>query len=143
MSIRITDFVEQEILRYAREAMEADDTREAVGALVAFPSEPRVMAAAWLLTNVAEHAHARYEVDDAELLELHNRAHRQHARVVGYWHSHLRGGPDPSDGDLRLAPPEPDLHVIVAMRPAGHSGPLMRAWRIRDQHAEAEPIDWL
>lgn len=142
MTIRITSLVEHGILDAAREAMDADDTREAVGALVAFHDEPGLVVAAWPLANVAEHPHARYEVADEELLTAHNAAHAEGLRVVGYWHSHLRGPAEPSDGDLKLAPPTPDLHVIVAMRPPGHSGPLMRAWRIRDQQAIAEPITW-
>jgi len=142
--VKIETAVQEQILVYAREAMAADDTREAVGALVAYYDRRDHIIGAWPLTNISDHPHARYEVDDEALLDLHREAYRDGLRVVGYWHSHLRGGAEPSDGDIRLAPPEPDLCMIVAMRPPDHSGPQVKLWRMRPGARPLEVrIEWV
>ncbi len=81
------------------------------------------------LRNVSEFPRLRYEVDDGELIaaweQLADDGNRRPWIMV---HSHVRGGPAPSETDIRYALDETILHLIVAL---GGVAAYPKLWRIR------------
>lgn len=100
---------------------------EACGLLVGLPD---AVFRAEPAANVAEDRRRRFEVDPRLRLRLHRELRDGPHAVVGVYHSHPHGPPEPSATDLAKAF-EPDLlWLIVAADGAA------RAWRIADGRAE-------
>jgi Predicted metal-dependent protease of the PAD1/JAB1 superfamily len=76
-------------------------------------------------TNAAAHPRSRYELDPAEQLELMRGLEADGDEVVGFYHSHPRGPPAPSDVDAREATWEGYSYVIVSL----DRDPDVRSWR--------------
>ena len=76
-----------------------------------------------------------YDIDHAEVrrVELSARARAQY--VTGFYHSHPRGGAEPSERDLNAAWPG-YIYLIVG----GAEAPGPRAWRLVEDRARFEEI---
>ena len=72
--------------------------------------------------NVAADPSRIFELDPAQLLAAHRAARAGGARIVGHYHSHPSGTPEPSARDAADAPPDGALWLIVA-------GGEVKAWR--------------
>lgn len=72
--------------------------------------------------NVAAEPWHRFEIDPAHLFDAHRRSRAGPDRLIGCWHSHPNGGPEPSRHDREGVADESWLWLIVA---GGH----IRAWR--------------
>jgi len=79
--------------------------------------------------NVAEDRLRRFEVDPRLLLRLHRELRGGPEQVLGVYHSHPEGRPEPSATDLARAL-DPELVWLIV----GADG-AARAWRIDDGRA--------
>lgn len=119
--------------------------RLAVLAQAAYPEEgcglllgrDRRVAEAWPLTNIAPRARDHYECDPLEYLAAERRADEAGLKVMGIWHSHPDGAPEPSAVDLRDAWPGWS-YVIVATSAEGVTG--VRSWRLQAERFVEEVI---
>ncbi len=67
--------------------------------------------------NVAEEPRRRFEIDPAALLATHREAREAGEEIIGPWHSHPAGPPEPSATDVaraREAASPGDVWLIVA-----------------------------
>jgi proteasome lid subunit RPN8/RPN11 len=89
------------------------------------------------LSNVAEFARYRYEVDGDELVDAYNTLEGRGLRPYVMVHSHLRGGAGPSLNDVRYAANPALLHLIVDLAgPRPHSV----LWRLDPSLPVAEQL---
>jgi proteasome lid subunit RPN8/RPN11 len=88
-------------------------------------------------TNAAAEPRTRYELDPAEQLELMRDLEADRHEVVGFYHSHPRGPPAPSDVDAREATWEGCSYVIVSL---GGDEPVVRSWRWTGERFEREEV---
>lgn len=126
------------MIRIAPEAMAvvrahcaAAHPEEACGLLVGLPD---AILRAEPAENVAEDRRRRFEVDPRLRLRLHRELRGGPHAVVGVYHSHPQGRPEPSAVDLAKAM-EPDLLWLIV----GPDG-AARAWRIAEGKAEEVPF---
>lgn len=84
--------------------------------------------------NVAENRLRRFEVDPRLLLRLHRELRGGPQALLGVYHSHPSGRPEPSATDLALAL-DPELVWLIV----GADG-AARAWRIADGQAREIPL---
>ena len=113
-------------LEVAREALEASVAeaaqaapREACGLLL---GEGGKIAEARPAANVALDPERRFEIDPQTLIDAHRSARGGGAKLVGYYHSHPSGPPEPSASDREQAAGDGKLWAIAA---AGQ----VRFWR--------------
>ena len=112
--------------------------RECCGALLGeCSSEGAVVAESVPATNIAGAATRRFEIDPSELLALHRRCREHGIEVVGYYHSHPDGGPQPSELDRRDAWPE--LSYLIVSVERGEAGEV-RSFRLVDDLLVAERL---
>lgn len=89
--------------------------------------------------NVAEERRTdRFEVDPQVHFDLMRLAESEGEEIVGHYHSHPGGPPEPSETDRSMAF-EPDFIWLICAAAADNVGPL-RAWRIPDLDARPEPV---
>ena len=72
--------------------------------------------------NVAPDPSVRFEIDPASLIAAYRRARAGGARIMGVYHSHPSGRPDPSPRDAADAAPDGWLWLILGAEEA-------RGWR--------------
>lgn len=84
--------------------------------------------------NVSGDRLRRFEVDPRLLLRLHRELRGGREAVLGVYHSHPQGRPEPSATDLSLAL-DPELVWLIV----GADG-AARAWRIADGQAQEIPL---
>lgn len=86
---------------------------EACGALLGYPGEVHGVLP---MTNVSSAPLVSYDVDPLEMVALYGTvdAVGGPVDVLGFYHSHPRTGPDPSDADLVLAHPG-TLYVVCSL----------------------------
>ena len=75
--------------------------------------------------NVAGRPRTRYEIDPTELLATVERVEANGLSVVGFYHSHPTGGPNPSETDVARATWDGYSYVICALEGA----PFVGSWR--------------
>jgi proteasome lid subunit RPN8/RPN11 len=142
--------VREELVAHAREGA----PEEVCGVLGGSHGEGSSRATLALrATNAADSPRTRYELDPAEQLELmrtveqdstSSRAGSDDAvegdgdEVVGFYHSHPRGPPAPSDVDAREATWTGHSYVIVSL---GGDEPLVRSWRWTGEAFEREAVE--
>ena len=101
---------------------------ECCGALLGVISEVRMVKRVVELANMlGETAHYRYEIAGRDLLGLEKEAARDGLDIVGFYHSHPHGAPQPSDIDLQKAWPEYS-YIIVGEDPNGRYA--ARCWML-------------
>lgn len=112
-----------EVAREALEAMVAEAARaapdEACGLLL---GEAGRVAGIRPAANVALDPARRFEIDPQALIDAHRAARGGGPQVIGYYHSHPSGPPEPSATDREQASGDGRAWAIVA------SG-LVRFWR--------------
>jgi proteasome lid subunit RPN8/RPN11 len=129
MTARIATAVLAAVLAEAR----ADAAREVCGLL--FGAEDHVTAHL-PAPNVAADPARRFEVDPATLLAAH-RAHRDGGpAILGCYHSHPTGSPDPSPRDAADAAADGWLWLIVGRKDAR----LWRAVPTGARHGRFDPV---
>lgn len=97
--------------------------REACGLLIGRGQEVRRIVPA---RNV-DASPARYTIDPADHFSALREARREGLAVIGAYHSHPAGPPEPSPTDRAEATPE-FVYMIVGLAPA----PAVAAWRLVD-----------
>ena len=85
--------------------------------------------------NVAEDRSRRFEVDPRLLLRVHRELRDGPLSVLGVYHSHPEGRPEPSAVDLEKAL-DPELVWLIV-----GAGGAARAWRIADGRASEIRIE--
>ena len=85
--------------------------REACGLLL---GDGGRITSATVAANVHPDPARHFEIDPAALLAAHKAARTGGPQVLGYWHSHPNGRPDPSEEDRAEAAGDGRIWVIVA-----------------------------
>lgn len=83
--------------------------------------------------NIAENPRNNYRMDDKTVVELFLRAEREQQKIIGFYHSHPRTAPIPSQSDIRLATYPDTAYLIVGFR--GEETHLA-AWSIKRDRVE-------
>lgn len=109
---------------------------EVVGVL-AGEREPDRAVRALRGTNVADRSRSRYELDPVEQLELLEAVDAAGDEVVGFYHSHPNGPPEPSLTDAERATWKGYVYAIVSL--VG-GDPTIGAWRWTGDRFESEPV---
>lgn len=76
--------------------------------------EPGRIVEASIARNVAEHPERHFEIDPQHLFDAQRKDRAGPMRLMGCWHSHPNGNPNPSQYDLEGAFDEDWLWLIVA-----------------------------
>jgi proteasome lid subunit RPN8/RPN11 len=113
MELRISRAALDEILAAAAAAPDA----EICGLLL---GRDATVTALRPCANVAADPRDSFEVDPAALIAAHRAARAGGPALIGHYHSHPNGSPDPSARDAAAA--EPGSHWIIA------GGGELRAW---------------
>ena len=96
-------------------------------ALIVGSGDPPVISRIVHCANVANDRRRRFEVDPSARIRLEIALRGTAERVVGVWHSHPGGPPEPSATDAAMIY-EPDLiWLITGIAPP--AGPVTRAFR--------------
>lgn len=109
--------------------------REVCGLL--FGSADRVMAAQ-SCRNVAGDPRTAFEIDPAQLIAAHRATRAGGPQIVGCYHSHPSGAPEPSVRDAEAAVPDGSIWLIVA-------GGEVRCWHAvagGHRHGRFDPIEY-
>jgi len=88
--------------------------------------------------NVAAEPRNRYELDPAEQFRAMEAVEDAGGDVVGFYHSHPRGPPRPSQTDETLATWDGYSYVIVSL---GGTDPEVRSWRWTGGAFEREAVE--
>lgn len=131
--LRLAAAVRDDIVAHAREG--APD--EVCGVLAGTHGDESTASASARATNAAPSPRNRYELDPAEQLELMRDLGDGDDEVVGFYHSHPRGPPAPSDVDAHEATWAGYSYVIVSL---GDGAPDVRSWRWRGERFEREDL---
>jgi len=107
MSLTIAPEAHAAMLAAARAA----HPREACGLLLGVGQRIHTAAAA---ANVHPRPLRHFEIDPAALIAAHRAARAGGPQVLGYWHSHPNGRPEPSQEDRALASGDGRAWAIVA-----------------------------
>lgn len=107
MIVTISSHVAGQLLASAA----AEPTREVCGLLLGAPG---CVEAAVPARNVAADPSRSFEIEPALLLKTHRDARGAGTRVIGHYHSHPDGSPEPSRRDAARAVEDGQLWVIVA-----------------------------
>lgn len=86
--------------------------------------------------NVAETPQVRYYMDPEEQLEITEEIEDRGLDVVGFYHSHPAGPPEPSDTDAERATWPGYSYVICAL----DGYPYLGSWRWTDDGFEREAV---
>lgn len=87
--------------------------------------------------NVHPSPAAHFEIEPAALIAAHRAARRGGPQVVGYYHSHPSGPPEPSATDRALAAPDGKVWAIIGRDARG--GWEARFWRSAPDGFQALP----
>ncbi|WP_164156349.1 Mov34/MPN/PAD-1 family protein [Sandarakinorhabdus rubra] len=107
MSVRISSAQRQFLLDSAA----ANAGEEVCGLLVGTDGAVTELVPA---RNVARNRARSFEIDPATLLATHRTARGAGARVIGHWHSHPNGRPEPSARDAARATENGAIWLIIA-----------------------------
>jgi proteasome lid subunit RPN8/RPN11 len=83
--------------------------------------------------NIAADSRNNYRMDDKVLVKILLWAEREQQKVVGFYHSHPRTEPIPSQSDIRLAAYPDAAYLIVGFR-SGETH--LAAWSIKRDRVE-------
>ena len=129
MEIEVSSGVVETMLAEARSA----GLREACGLLLGGDA----IETAETCRNVHPVPETHFEIDPQALIDAHRSERRGGPRLLGYWHSHPSGPPEPSSTDRRHATGDGRVWAIVAFdRSGGRVG-----W-FRDTEAGFVPLSY-
>ncbi|WP_276259353.1 desampylase [Haloglomus litoreum] len=132
--LRLSPAVYEDMVAHARGGAPA----EVCGILAGTHGDESDARASARATNAADAPRNRYALDPAEQLELMRDLEAGGDAVVGFYHSHPRGPPAPSDVDAHEATWEGYSYVIVSL---GRDGPDVRSWRWTGERFEREAVE--
>ena len=115
MNLHLSSNDQQQLLHWA----EAAGTHECCGMLRGHGDR---IAAVELTRNVAADPARYFELDPAALFAVHKDMRAGGLPLLGYFHSHPNGLPQPSEIDVAQAPPDNLFWLIIANR-------LVTAWQ--------------
>ena len=122
--ISLSEAIRDELVRRAR----AGAPREVCGVLAgSFGAEESRVDGHYPTANAAERPRDRYRIPAEELLQALERIENRDREPVGFYHSHPRGPPSPSETDRERATWPDRSYVIVSLAPS----PAVRSWRWR------------
>lgn len=87
----------------------------------------------------AEASPFRYNVDPKDLLRIYRDIDDRGWDILAIYHSHTGSEAYPSPTDVRLAAWPEAYYLIVSLR--DEANPVLRAFRIRDEEVEEEPLE--
>ncbi|ELY45026.1 desampylase [Natronorubrum sulfidifaciens] len=87
--------------------------------------------------NVAETPRTRYRIDPEAQLEIFERLEERGEEIVGFYHSHPRGPPRPSETDVAQATWPDRSYLIVSLEPREVGS---WRWRAADDRFEREAV---
>jgi desampylase len=115
------------ISRAARDAMlaaaAADPDREVCGLMLGDATVVRIMPTA----NVATDPSRTFEIDPVALFSVIRAERDGTERLLGYYHSHPTGDPEPSECDRKQAVPDGRVWLIIG-------NGRIAAWRLSKSH---------
>jgi proteasome lid subunit RPN8/RPN11 len=132
--LRLPAAVRTSMVAHAREGAPA----EVCGVLAGTHGDESTASAAARATNAAAAPRSRYELDPGEQLTLMRDLEADGHEVVGFYHSHPRGPPAPSDVDAHEATWVGYSYVIVSL---GGDEPVVRSWRWTGERFEREAVE--
>jgi proteasome lid subunit RPN8/RPN11 len=83
------------------------------------------------IANIADDPAHHYRMDDKALLKVMFQTQRQNLEVIGFYHSHPRSAPIPSQEDIHHAH-YPDTAYVIASLKGGEA--QLSAWAIKRDH---------
>lgn len=107
MIIRISSGVIETLLREARNAF----PNECCGLVTGKPGLAEAVVPA---KNVHPHPASGFEIDPAALLATHRSVRAENRHVIGHYHSHPNGSPEPSPRDAARATHNGQVWFIIA-----------------------------
>lgn len=110
---------------------------EICGVLAGTHGDESVARASARATNAAAEPQHRYELDPTEQLELMRELEDEGDEVVGFYHSHPRGPPAPSDVDADEATWVGYSYLILSL----HGDPVLTSWRWTGDGFEEEAVE--
>ncbi|MCC6613021.1 MAG: M67 family metallopeptidase [Anaerolineae bacterium] len=119
-----------QILDHAR----AEAPREACGLLIGRGGAVEAVVPA---RNAAEEPTRFFRLDERDLVHGMFDAERRGLALVGFYHSHPEGVPEPSPTDIAQSHYPDAAHVIAGLR----GDPMLAAWRLRYGEAERLPLE--
>ncbi|WP_379547924.1 Mov34/MPN/PAD-1 family protein [Qipengyuania sp. DSG2-2] len=117
MSVEVTSVLIAQLIAEARSA----DPNECCGMLLGEGEGDRVTAIQ-PAANVHSSPASHFEIDPQALIDAHRAARAGGPQVLGYYHSHPSGPPEPSATDRRSASGDGRIWAIIA-------GEEVRFWR--------------
>jgi len=142
VTLAIPDRVRDEILAHARKGA----PEEVCGVLAGSrDGDDATVAARHPAENAAADPRTRYEIEPREQLELLEAIDDAGREVVGFYHSHPRGPPEPSATDAAEATWPGRSYVIAVPGERGREhgvadGNRLRSWRWTGEQFDAEPV---
>ncbi|WP_375403614.1 Mov34/MPN/PAD-1 family protein [uncultured Sphingomonas sp.] len=121
------------LLRAIEAEAAASPTREVCGLLF---GTANTVAAYQSARNVAADSRSVFEIDPAELLAAHRAQRSGGPAIIGCYHSHPSGSPDPSPRDAAAAEPNGWLWLIVG----ADELLLWRAVPTGERHGRFDPV---
>lgn len=136
MTLVVPERVRDAVLSHAREGA----PEEVCGVLAGERGDVHRVAARHPAENAAADPLTRYEIDPREQLELLEAIDDAGRGVVGFYHSHPRGPPEPSDTDAAEATWPGRSYAIAA--PGGATGGYsLRSWRWTGEAFREEAVE--
>ncbi|MCU4751014.1 M67 family metallopeptidase [Halobacteria archaeon AArc-curdl1] len=141
----VPDSVRKALVEAARDA----GPEECCGVLGGAFDPQRSRVTSWYpAANAADQPRERYLIDPTVQLEIFERLEDSGEDIVGFYHSHPRGPPVPSQTDVDAAA-WPDRSYVIVVGPfedeRGSERPAVRSWRWRDGgetgHFERERLE--
>lgn len=124
------------VLQSIRSHAEQCYPEEACGLLLGRSQEHVVEALP--MANQAEDRRRAYLIDPEDYLRNEYHAEDRGFRIIGVWHTHPDGKPEPSVTDTRMA--WPDWHYLIAAVQDGRMGAI-RAWILNEGSFQEEVIN--
>ncbi|THE65125.1 M67 family peptidase [Salinadaptatus halalkaliphilus] len=110
------------------------DPREVCGVLGgSFDPDSSRVRSQYPADNVADHPRTRYRIDPEEQLAIFERLEDRGEEIVGFYHSHPRGPPRPSETDAEAATWPDRSYLIVSLSPLD-----IGSWRWRSGDSGTE-----
>ncbi len=107
MELQISRTQRQQLLDWAK----ASEPEECCGLLL---GDNRVVESAVLTPNIALNPRKEFEIDPSALIAAERQARQGRPAILGYFHSHPNGVPEPSATDARMASADGRNWLIIA-----------------------------
>lgn len=110
---------------------------EACGALIGRPGGVVTTTAARALPNRALRTHAEYRIAASDIKQLEDSTRAHGVTIVGFYHSHPNGAPEPSAIDIESA--WPGYVYLIAGTRSGESS--VEGWKLREDRTGFDPVE--